>query len=103
MIANFLDCDEMNFQTCESTDIELGEQENDDLLPDIRDDSGVGVTVYLRTNNFLWDDRDNYRMRKFCGISRPQYSAKGLTNTADTFEQRFDKDMVQKIATMPNR
>ena len=30
-------------------------------------------------------------------------SAKGLTNTADTFEQLFDNDMAQESATEPNR
>ena len=48
--------------------------------------------------------RGNYIGREtFCGISRPQDSAKGLTNTVETFEQLFDKDMVQKIATEPHR
>jgi len=50
----------MNFQTHESSDTELGEQENDALLLDTGDDSGVGDTVHLSTNNFLWEDRDNY-------------------------------------------
>ena len=45
-------------------------------------------------NYFLWEDEDNYNRREtFCGISRPQDSDKGLTNTVDTFEQFFDKDM----------
>ena len=39
----------------------------------------------------------------FCGISRPQDSAKGPTNNVDTFEQLFDKDMAQESATEPNR
>jgi len=38
----------------------------------------------------------------FGGISRPPDSAKGLTNTVDTFEQFFDKDIVQKIVNEPN-
>jgi len=38
----------------------------------------------------------------FCRISRSQDSAKGLNNTVDIFEQLFDKDKVQKIATEPN-
>jgi hypothetical protein len=46
----------MNFQTCESTDIEFGEQKNDALLLDTGDDSGVGDTVYLSANNCLWED-----------------------------------------------
>lgn len=55
-------------------------------------------------NYFLWEDEDNYNRREtFCGISRPQDSDKGLTNTVDTFEQFFDKDMAQKIATHINR
>jgi len=56
-------------------------------------------------NNFLWEDGDDYIGREtfFGGNSRPPDSANGLTNTVDTFEQFFDKDMVQKIATEPNR
>jgi hypothetical protein len=54
----------MNFQARESSDTELGKQENDALLLDIGDDSGVGDTAYLSTNNFLWDDRDNYMGRE---------------------------------------
>jgi hypothetical protein len=89
----------MNFRTCESSDTEFGEQENDALLLDI----GVGDTAYVRDKNFLWADGDNYIGREtFCGISRAQDCAKGLTNTLEKFEQFFDKDMVQEIATEPN-
>jgi hypothetical protein len=43
-----------------------------------------------------------HQTRNFGGISRPQDNATDLTNTVDTFEKFFDKDMVQKIANEPN-
>jgi hypothetical protein len=36
-------------------------------------------------------------------MSGPQYSAKGLTNPVDIFEQFFGTDIVQKIVTETNR
>jgi hypothetical protein len=57
----------------------------------------VGDTVYSSASKFPWEDGEN-----FGGISWPQDSAVGPTNTVDTFIQFFDKDMVQKIATEPN-
>jgi len=70
----------------------------------IGDNSGVGDTVYSSARNFLWGDGDNYIGQEiFGGISRPQDSAVGLTNTVDASEHFFDKDMVLKIATEPNR
>jgi hypothetical protein len=90
----------MNLRTCESSDTVLEEQENDALLLD----TGVGDTKYVRDNNLLWEEGHNYIGREifFCGIRRPQDSATGLNNTADTFEQFFDKDMAQESATEPN-
>jgi hypothetical protein len=38
----------------------------------------------------------------FSGINGPQDSAKGLTDAVDIFEQFFDKDIVQKVATEGN-
>ena len=39
----------------------------------------------------------------FVELADLKTSAKGLTNTVDTFEQLFDKDMAQESATEPNR
>lgn len=89
----------MSFQACESSDTECDEQENDALFLDI----GVGDTTYVRDKNFLWEGGENYiGQETFGGISRPEDSAKGLTNTVDTFEQIFEEDMVKEIATDPN-
>jgi len=115
-ISNLLDSNEVTEKhltsddsefsdTDDSSDTDFGEQEDDALLPDFDDNSGVGDTAYVNDNNFLWEDIDNFVGQReiFSGMSGPQNSAKDLTNAVDIFEQFFDKYIVQKIVTETNR
>jgi hypothetical protein len=61
----------------------------------------MGCSACVTDTNFLWEDMDNYiRNREiFTWINEPQDSAKDLTNIVDIFEQFFDKDIIQEIAS----
>jgi hypothetical protein len=105
IIDKLTDSDDSEFSdTDESSDTDFGEQEDYALLVDVGDKSGVGDTAYVSDNSFLWEDMGNYAGQEelFCGISRPQKSAKGLTNVVDIFKIFIDED-VQKIVTEASR
>ena len=82
-----LDTDECS-DTDESSDTDFSEQENDVLLLllDVGDNSGEVDTAYL-SNNFLWEDVDNYirQQETVSAVSWPEDSAKGQTNAIDIF------------------
>jgi hypothetical protein len=70
-ISNLLDSNEMTDKYLESDDSEFsdtddtsvsdfGEQEDDALLLDFGDNSGVGGIAYVSDDNFLWEDIEIY-------------------------------------------
>ena len=61
MIDKLLDSDSSEFlDTDESSGTHVGEIDDDALLLDIGENSGVGDTAYVIDSNFLWEDMDNY-------------------------------------------
>jgi hypothetical protein len=61
IIDKLTDSDDSEFSdTDESSDTDFGEQDDDALLVDIVDNSGVGDNAYVNDNNFLWEDMGNY-------------------------------------------
>jgi hypothetical protein len=102
MIGKHLGSDGSEFlDTDDSSDSDFGEQDDDALLLDFGDNSGVGDTAYESDNNFLWEGTDHYVGPReiFSGVSGPQDNANGLTNGVDIFEQFFDTNIVQEIVT----
>jgi len=97
MIYELLDSDGSEFlDTDESSDTDFSEQEDDMFLLDTGNNICVGDTAYMRGNNFLLEDVDNYirQQETSGGISGNQDSVKGLANAVDIFEQFFDEDIL---------
>jgi hypothetical protein len=57
------------------------------------DESDLVDIAYVTDTDFVWKNMDNYvrHTEIFTGISGPQNSNKGVTNTVDIFEQIFYK------------
>jgi hypothetical protein len=100
MTDKHLDSDDSEFSdTDDNSDSDFGEQEDDALLLDFDDNSGMGDTANVSDNNVLWEDIENYvgQRETFSGMSGPQDSAKGLANPVDIFEQFLIQTLCRKL------